>query len=130
MLVNQTMLGAYGRSTSPITDALPEFPSPNLTIENNPEFPTSDFGDFDKSQVDAQNNGKSFADLLNDAIDGVSQQDRNAVKTGLDFALGRGNIDVHQVMLEQAKAEAQLHLVSAVTNKLASSYQTLMNMQI
>jgi flagellar hook-basal body complex protein FliE len=52
------------------------------------------------------------------------------MKLGLDFALGRGHIDVHQVMIEQAKAEAQLHLTSAVTNKMASGYQTLMNMQI
>lgn len=130
MLVNNAMLGAYSRQVTTVAEAMPEFPSPSLSIENNPEFGDADFGSFDGGQVNGPTNGRSFADLLNDAIDGVSSQDRLAVQTGLDFALGKNNVDVHQVMIEQAKAESQLHLMSAVTNKLASSYQTLMNMQI
>lgn len=128
MLVNNFLLNGFGRSTMSLGEGLPEFPTANFSIENNPEFPNATLDGFD--QPLGGSNGKSFADLLTDAIDGVSKQDKRAVDTGLDFALNRNNVDVHQVMIEQAKAESQLHLMSAVTNKLASSYQTLMNMQI
>lgn len=128
MLVNNFQLTGLNRQTFALGEGLPEFPSVNLSIENNPEFLNATIDGFD--QPSATNNGKNFADLLTDAIEGVSMQDKHAMNIGLDFALNRNNVDVHQVMIEQAKAESELHLMSAVTNKLASSYQTLMNMQI
>lgn len=128
MLVNNPMLNTFQRQSPGIGGALPEFPSVDFSISNNPEFGGATLDGFDQAQT--ANNGASFADLLTQAIDGVSQQDQHAVNLGLDFALGRNNVDVHQVMIEQAKAESELHLMSAVTNKVASSYQTLMNMQI
>lgn len=128
MLVNNQMLNAFTRQSPGVGGALPEFPSVDFSIGNNPEFGEATLDGFGQAQ--GANNGMSFADLLTQAIDGVSQQDQHAVNLGLDFALGRNNVDVHQVMIEQAKAESELHLMSAVTNKVASSYQTLMNMQI
>lgn len=128
MLVNNQMLTSFQRQAPGLGSAMPEFPSVDFSIGNNPEFGDATLDGFGQAQT--ANNGQSFADLLNQAIDGVSQQDKHAVQLGLDFALGRNNVDVHQVMIEQAKAESELHLMSAVTNKIASSYQTLMNMQI
>lgn len=126
MLVNQNLMGGFARPVSGLGDSFAEFPTADFSLENNPEFGTGAIDGLD----DQASNGKSFADFLTDAVDEVSHQDRGAVKLGLDFALGRGHVDVHQVMIEQAKAESQLHLMSAVTNKVASGYQTLMNMQI
>lgn len=128
MLVNNFQLPGLARQTFAMGEGMPEFPSVSFGIENNPEFPGMTLEGFD--QPDAATTGKSFADLLVDAIDGVSKQDKHAMNVGLDYALNRNNVDIHQVMIEQAKAESELHLMSAVTNKLASSYQTLMNMQI
>jgi len=128
MLVNNQMLTSFQQRSQGVAGSMPEFPSVDFSIENNPEFGDLSLDGMD--QTPTNNNGQSFADLLNQAIDGVSKQDQHAVQIGLDFALGRNNVDVHQVMIEQAKAESQIHLMSAVTNKIASSYQTLMNMQI
>ncbi|HEY9900010.1 MAG TPA: flagellar hook-basal body complex protein FliE [Pantanalinema sp.] len=128
MLVNQNFMPGLNRQAPGIGGGFPEFPSLDFSIDTNPEFGDAAIDGFGQ-KADA-NNGRSFADLLTEAIDGVSAQDNKAVQTGLDFALGRNDVDVHQVMIEQAKAESQLHLMSAVTNKVASSYQTLMNMQI
>ncbi|HEY9857142.1 MAG TPA: flagellar hook-basal body complex protein FliE [Stenomitos sp.] len=128
MLVNNQMLTSFQQRSQSVAGSMPEFPSVDFSIENNPEFGDLSLDGMD--QTPTNNNGQSFADLLNQAIDGVSKQDQHAVQFGLDFALGRNNVDVHQVMIEQAKAESQIHLMSAVTNKVASSYQTLMNMQI
>lgn len=128
MLVNNPMLNNFQRTAPGLGGGMPEFPSVDFAIGNNPEFGEATLDGFDQTQTTS--NGHSFADLLNQAIDGVSAQDQHAVNLGLDFAMGRNNVDVHQVMIEQAKAEAELHLMSAVTNKVASSYQTLMNMQI
>ena len=125
MLVNQSMLSAFQvQSRSP--------------FETSAEFPRVEGGmpEFGEGLLDGMQSGvdpttgKSFAYLLTEAIDGVSNQDQRAVQLGLDYVLGKPGIDAHQVMIEQAKAESQLHLMSAVTNKLASGYQTLMNMQI
>lgn len=128
MLVNNPMLNGLSRPTPSLNSGFPEFPSVDFNIENNPEFGGASIDGFDQAKT--ATNGKSFEAMLNDAIDGVSKQDQHAMDIGLDFALGRNNVDVHQVMIEQAKAESQLHLMTSVTNKMASGYQTLMNMQI
>lgn len=131
MLVNNATLNAFGRPGGlggpNLASGLGEFPSVNFSIDPGTEF--GDMGLDGPAGVSSDNNGRSFADLLHDAIDGVSHQDRKAVQVGLDFALGK-DIDPHQVTIEQAKAESQIHLMSAITTKMASSYQTLMNMQI
>ena len=129
MLVNQHLLTNLFPKGNSIEGGMSSFPSVNFDLPT--DFPS----DFSSSAIDSfdqpnASNGKSFEQLLDDAIGGVSKQDQHAMDVGLDFALNRGNVDVHQVMIEQAKATAQLHVMSAVTNKLASSYQTLMNMQV
>ena len=125
MLVNQPGLTSFtGASRSPF-GASAEFPGIDANL---PEFGENLLDGF--GQALDPTTGKDFASLLRDAVDGVSNQDERAVQLGLDYALGKPGIDAHQVMIEQAKAESQLHLMSAVTNKLASGFQTLMNMQI
>lgn len=125
MLVNQSTLTAFtGASRSPVAPGV-EFPNIDGNLPEFGEQLLDGFGD----SLDPTT-GKDFATLLRDAVDGVSNQDQRSVQLGLDYALGKPGIDAHQVMIEQAKAESQLHLMSAVTNKLASGYQTLMNMQI
>ncbi|MEB3298632.1 MAG: flagellar hook-basal body complex protein FliE [Candidatus Sericytochromatia bacterium] len=73
--------------------------------------------------------GAHFAAILNDAIDAVNAQQVRAEEVTMDFALGR-SVDPHAVMIENAKAETLVHLTSSVTNKMAQSFQTLMNLQI
>ncbi len=125
MLVNQPTLTMFtGAMRSPVAPGA-EFPDIGGNL---PEFGENLLDGF--GQALDSTAGKDFATLLRDAIDGVSNQDERSVQLGLDYALGKPGVDAHQVMIEQAKAESQLHLMSAVTNKLASGYQTLMNMQI
>jgi flagellar hook-basal body complex protein FliE len=73
--------------------------------------------------------GAHFMAVLNDAIDSVNAQQNRSEQITMDFALGKA-VDPHAVMIENAKAETLVHLTSSVTNKMAQSFQTLMNLQI
>lgn len=71
----------------------------------------------------------SFAQLLTQAIDTVNAQDHKAAITAFDYATGK-SIDTHTVMIEMAKAQAEIHIAASVATKAASGLQTLFNLQI
>jgi flagellar hook-basal body complex protein FliE len=128
MLVNYHQLNALPGRNDPLA-AFNEFEDKfaQFGLQNNPEFP----GALDPAASSVMNPGETrgFGDVLKEAIQGVSNSHEHALNMGVEFSLGKP-IDPHQVMLAVTQAETQVHLTSAVTTRVAQSYQTLMNMQI
>lgn len=67
----------------------------------------------------------SFTEVLN----GIIGDFENREKLTLDMLSGK-NVDVHALMISQAQVDMVSNLASTVTTKVATAYQTLMNMQI
>lgn len=71
----------------------------------------------------------SFSDLLAQAMGTVAQA--REVKSELVEQMVSGqDVDTHTVMIAQAKEDVLTRLTSTTVTKIASAYQTLMNMQI
>lgn len=102
-----------------------EFPNIDLPNVEFPDLNTNMPLTFEKDTAPT----KGFADVLQEAIEGVNAQHEKAMNTAVSFVSGE-SVDLHQVMIEAAKAETMTHLASQVTSRVAQSYQTLMNMQI
>ena len=73
--------------------------------------------------------GPSFGEVLVDALHEVSAQQRTAEKTAFDFAPGKP-VDIHQMMIESAKADVLVQLTSTVVSKTATGINTLLQTQI
>jgi flagellar hook-basal body complex protein FliE len=67
----------------------------------------------------------SFVEVLNSIID--DYEHRN--KLTFDMLSGK-DVDVHSLMIAQAQVDMISNLASTVTTKVATAYQTLMNMQV
>lgn len=102
-----------------------EFPNIDLPNVEFPDLNTNMPLTFEKDTAAS----KGFADILQEAIGGINAQHEKAMNTAVSFATG-DSVDLHQVMIEAAKAETMMHLASQVTSRVTQSYQTLMNMQI
>lgn len=67
----------------------------------------------------------SFVEILNGVID--DYEERN--KLTFDMLSGK-DVDIHALMIAQAQVDMVSNLASTVTTKVATAYQTLMNMQV
>lgn len=67
----------------------------------------------------------SFVEVLNSMIDDFELREQMT----LDMMSGK-NVDVHALMISQAQVDMVSNLASTVTTKVATAYQTLMNMQV
>lgn len=67
----------------------------------------------------------SFVEILNGVIDDFETRE----KLTLDMMSGK-NVDVHALMISQAQVDMVSNLASTVVTKVATAYQTLMNMQV
>ncbi|MFN8575956.1 MAG: flagellar hook-basal body complex protein FliE [Candidatus Sericytochromatia bacterium] len=67
----------------------------------------------------------SFVEVLNGIIEDFETRE----KLTLDMMSGK-NVDVHALMISQAQVDMVSNLASTVTTKVATAYQTLMNMQV
>jgi flagellar hook-basal body complex protein FliE len=72
---------------------------------------------------------KSFASVLKESIDQVnnSQQAADNMTTKL---INGENVDLHQVMIAQQKANITLQATLEVRNKVIEAYQEMMRMQV
>lgn len=75
----------------------------------------------DVPQVDTT----TFTEVLNGVIDDYE----NRSKLTMDMLSGK-DVDVHALMISQAQVDMVSNLASTVTTKIATAYQTLMNMQV
>ncbi|WP_308858164.1 flagellar hook-basal body complex protein FliE [Paenibacillus sp. R14(2021)] len=81
-----------------------------------------------KDQTTPSQMTQTFSDFLKNAIDGVSDQEKNVHTMNDQYLLG--NVDVSQVMVATQQAELGLQLTSQIRNKVVEAYQEIMRMQI
>ena len=72
---------------------------------------------------------KSFASVLKDSINQVNQSQLEADTMTEKLAQGQ-NVDLHQVMIAQQKANITLQATLEIRNKVIDAYQEMMRMQV
>ena len=72
----------------------------------------------------------SFANVLKQGLDSVSQTQARASDLATKFEQGVPGIELPQVMLEMQKASVSFRAVTEVRNRFVSAYQEIMNMPI
>jgi flagellar hook-basal body complex protein FliE len=80
--------------------------------------------------TDAVSAPGSFANVLKQGLEQVSQQQQHASTLAAQFEQGVPGIELPQVMLEMQKASVSFRAVTEVRNKLVDAYQSIMNMPI
>ena len=72
----------------------------------------------------------SFANVLKQGLDQVSQTQARASELATQFERGVPGVELPQVMLEMQKASVSFRAVTEVRNKFVNAYQEIMNMPI
>lgn len=72
---------------------------------------------------------ESFASVLKDSINQVNQSQLEADSMTEKLVQGQ-DIDLHQVMIAQQKANITLQATMEIRNKVIESYQEMMRMQV
>jgi flagellar hook-basal body complex protein FliE len=80
----------------------------------------------DNTQIDG---GKSFGQVLADALNDVNQLQQKADKASVDLAAGKIQ-DVSEAVIAAEKASIALQLTMQVRNKIIDAYQEVMRMQV
>jgi flagellar hook-basal body complex protein FliE len=80
---------------------------------------------FEKKEMPKENVSSSFVEVLNGVIEDFDTRNKLTV----DMMSGK-DVDVHALMISQAQVDMVSNLASTVTTKVATAYQTLMNMQV
>src|SRR6056297_3928653 len=69
-----------------------------------------------------------FQKILNDAIQNVNVQQKDAIQAEDDFAAGKIS-NIHDVIIRAEKAAMSLTLTMEVRNKIVDAYKEIMRMQ-
>jgi flagellar hook-basal body complex protein FliE len=77
----------------------------------------------------AQQTVEEFKEMLYDAIDTVSDLQRNADELMTKLAIGETQ-DIHQVMIAVEEVNLALQLTLQIRNKMLEAYQEIMRMQV
>ena len=77
---------------------------------------------------DAQ--GADFGLALKAAIDQVNAAQQQAQQMTQDFAVGKENVNLQDVMINLQKASLSFQQMVQVRNKLVTAYQDVMNMPV
>lgn len=72
----------------------------------------------------------SFGSLLKNSIDSVNSAQSEASRQQSAFESGDPNTDLSSVMLATSKAQVSFRGMVEVRNRMVSTYQDIMNMQI
>jgi flagellar hook-basal body complex protein FliE len=72
----------------------------------------------------------SFASVLKQGIDQVSQAQQKASSLQTQFEMGVPGVELPEVMLEMQKASVSFRALTEVRNRFVSAYQEIMNMPI
>lgn len=73
--------------------------------------------------------GKSFGEVLTEALGEVNRLQNDAAKASIDLAAGKIQ-DVSQVAIAVEKANISLQLTMQVRNKVVDAYQEIMRMSV
>jgi len=74
--------------------------------------------------------GVDFAQVLQNSIAQVNQQQQQAEAMAASFAAGDNSANLHEVMISLQKANLSFQEMVQVRNKLVTAYHDVMNMQI
>lgn len=72
----------------------------------------------------------SFANVLKQGLDQVSQTQQKASTLATQFEQGVPGVELPQVMLEMQKASVSFRALTEVRNRFVNAYQEIMNMPI
>lgn len=72
----------------------------------------------------------SFADMLGQAINKVSETQQASNQLANAFEMGKGNVDLTDVMISSQKASVSFQALTQVRNKLVQAYQDIMQMPV
>ncbi len=82
-----------------------------------------------RPQAGAQRTVEEFKEMLYEAIDTVSDLQRNADELMTKLAIGETQ-DLHQVMIAVEEVNLALQLTLQIRNKMLEAYQEIMRMQV
>jgi flagellar hook-basal body complex protein FliE len=82
------------------------------------------------ASMGAQAPAGSFASVIRQGLDQVSQTQQRASVLATQFERGVPGVELPQVMLEMQKASVSFRAVTEVRNRFVSAYQEIMNMPI
>lgn len=74
--------------------------------------------------------GADFGQALKAAIDQVSVAQQQAQQMSQDFAAGKEDVNLQDVMINLQKASLSFQQMVQVRNKLVTAYQDVMNMPV
>lgn len=74
--------------------------------------------------------GADFGQALKAAIDQVNATQQQAQQMAQDFAAGKENVNLQDVMINLQKANLSFQQMVQVRNKLVTAYQDVMNMPV
>ncbi|MDH2431268.1 flagellar hook-basal body complex protein FliE [Pokkaliibacter sp. MBI-7] len=72
----------------------------------------------------------SFADMLNQAVNSVSEQQNKANSMSTAYEQGDPSVDLPQVMIELQKASISFDAMTQVRNRLVDAYKEIMSMTV
>ena len=74
--------------------------------------------------------GADFSLALKNAIDQVNQAQQQAQQIAENFAVGKNNVNLQDVMIDLQKANLSFQQMVQVRNKLVTAYNDIMNMPV
>lgn len=72
----------------------------------------------------------SFADMLGNAVNKVSETQSAATALATAFEMGTSKVDLSDVMIASQKASVSFQAMTQVRNKLVQAYQDIMQMPV
>lgn len=73
---------------------------------------------------------QSFSETLVNAMDNLKETHSESAKLMQDYASGKENVDISEVMLAMEKTAMTTELAMQIRNKLVEGYQEIVKMQI
>ena len=90
----------------------------------------SDAVAFDSNKIqDFGESSESFANVLSEAFNTVSQTDAADKASGIELMMGQSD-DLSGLLLDAQKAELSLNLALQIRNKVVDAYNEMMRMQV
>jgi len=84
--------------------------------------------------TDAEKKNKSlfnnFFNCIENTLNKINLTQKNAKKHSQDFILDKPGVSLSDAMIDLQKSAITIHLAVQLRNKLVSSYQEIMNMQV
>jgi flagellar hook-basal body complex protein FliE len=72
----------------------------------------------------------NFSNCIKNTLNKINLTQKNAKKNSEDFILDKPGVSLSDAMINLQKAAIAMHLAVQLRNKLVSSYQEIMNMQV